>query len=80
MWLENYEMQVCWPLRDQYESESGPGIPEIFVSYAWILSSIRDRDADIGDEVHQQARAEHAHAEGDPPWISSIDWESEISN
>jgi hypothetical protein len=51
MWLENCEVQVCWPLRDQYEPESASGIPEISVSYAWILSSVRHPDAHIGNEA-----------------------------
>jgi hypothetical protein len=66
IWLEDYEAQVCWPLRDQYEPESASRIREVSVSYTCILLSVRDPDADIGDEVRQQARAEHAHAEGDP--------------
>jgi hypothetical protein len=59
-------VEVWWPLSDQYEPESASGIREISVSYAWILSSVRGPDANIGDEARQQARAEHTHAEGDP--------------
>jgi hypothetical protein len=53
MWLENFDVQVCWPFRDQHEPESASGIPEISVSYARILSSLRDPDAHIGDEARQ---------------------------
>jgi hypothetical protein len=65
MWLDDYEVQVCSPLRDQDEPESASGIPEISVSCVRILSSVRDPDADIGNEAGREARAEHARAEGD---------------
>jgi hypothetical protein len=65
IWLEDNEVQVCWPLYDEYEPEGVSGIPEIPVSYAWNLSSVRDPDADIGDDAREQARAEHVHTEGD---------------
>jgi hypothetical protein len=52
-------------LCDQYEPENALGIPEISVSQARILSYVRDPDADIGNEVRQQAGAKGVHTKGD---------------